>query len=343
MIYGAGALGTVLGALLARAGEDVTLASRNEAHIQALRASGAEIRGTTALVQPVKAVLPKDIEGTFHQILLMTKQNDNPAVVTALKGHLREDGAICCLQNGVPEAELEKLLSPDQLLGGVVTWSATFLGPGVSELTSPEDSVCFTIGTPDGRQTPQLTRLKTVLEKAGKVTVTHRLLDQRWSKLLINASVSAVASSLGLCCGGVTEDPMIQPVSLRVMKECIRVGHRAGIQFLPVNGQDLCRELYFRSRRELEEACQKMPEMFRSIAPSRSSILQDLQKGRRTEIRALNGLVCRLGKDYGIPTPYNQRVVWIIEQIERGKLPWARENLSYYQMLGEIENDEGSQ
>lgn len=343
LIYGAGALGTILGALLTRAGEDVTLVSRNEAHVQALQTTGAQIRGTLEFVQPVKAILPREVTGVYHQILLMTKQNDNPAIVTVLKKHLAENGAVCCLQNGVPEASLEDVLPPHQLLGGVVTWSATLLGPGISELTSPRDSVCFTIGTPSGEETTQLAQLKAVLEKAGTVTTTRTLLDQRWSKLLINASISAVASSLGLCCGGVTEDSIVQPIGLHVMKECIDVGHAAGIHFLPVSGHDLCKELSFTSRDELEKACRKMPEMFYNIAPSKSSILQDLQKGRKTEIRALNGLVCRLGKLYGIPTPYNEKVVWLIEQIEDGKLPCNRENISFYLSLREVPNAISSQ
>ena len=100
MIYGAGALGTVLGAYIAKAGVAIDLVNRNKAHVAALRERGAHITGTVDFVQPVSALLPEEMTGRYDIILLMTKQSDNARVVTMLKDYLAEDGVICTCQNG---------------------------------------------------------------------------------------------------------------------------------------------------------------------------------------------------------------------------------------------------
>ena len=83
-IYGAGSLGTILGAYITKSGIDIELINRNEAHIAALRESGAKIRGTVELTIPVKALFPSEMEGKYDVIFLMTKQLQNREVVTKL-------------------------------------------------------------------------------------------------------------------------------------------------------------------------------------------------------------------------------------------------------------------
>lgn len=94
MIFGAGSLGTILGALLTEGGADVTLVSRNEAHIRALQQKGATITGTMEKCVPVKACLPEELHGSYDLILLMTKQLDNPGNVVRLLPRLREGGGL---------------------------------------------------------------------------------------------------------------------------------------------------------------------------------------------------------------------------------------------------------
>jgi len=102
-IYGAGSLGTVLGAFMTQKGADVDLINRNKAHVEALRANGAVIKGTVNMTVPVKALFPDEMNGKYDIILLMTKQLQNKEVVTMLKDFLADDGVIVTLQNGLPE------------------------------------------------------------------------------------------------------------------------------------------------------------------------------------------------------------------------------------------------
>lgn len=333
MIYGAGSLGTILGATLAERGADVLLVSRNAAHIEALRTKGAAITGSIQKTVPVQACLPEEISGSFDVIFLMTKQLDNPGIARFLAPYLAPEGVFCCLQNGIPELALRGVVEDRKILGGVIPWSATWKGPGVSELTSPADSIRFTIGSPFVEQPEVLERVAGVLSLAGKTEVDEDLLSMRWSKLLVNASISALSSSLGLPCGGVTHDPAVQLLGLRVLKECIDVGHAQGVRFRPVNDYPIAEELYFADEAGLRAAQEKMPAAFDSIRTSVSSVLQDLRKGKTTEVQAISGIVCRSGRECGIPTPFNDRVVAVIEGIQRGELACSPENLKEYEDL----------
>ncbi len=146
-IYGAGSLGTVLGAYIARAGGQAQLVSRNAAHIAALRAHGAQVVGQAAFTVPVEACLPEEMRGKYDCIILMTKQQENEAVANFLLPHLKEDGVCCTAQNGLPEAGLMRVLGKHRVVGCTVGWGATLLSPGVAELTSAPDAMRMTVGS----------------------------------------------------------------------------------------------------------------------------------------------------------------------------------------------------
>ena len=145
-IYGAGALGTVLGAYIAKAGVEIDLVNRNEKHVAALKERGAKIVGTVNFTQKVNALLPSEMTGKYDVIVLMTKQRDNAATVNFLKDYLKEDGAICTCQNGMPEPKIAEIIGADRTLGCAIAWGATFHGEGVSELTSSPDALTFSLG-----------------------------------------------------------------------------------------------------------------------------------------------------------------------------------------------------
>ena len=99
-IYGAGSLGTVLGAYITKNGGEIDLINRNKAHVETLKNNGAHITGTVEMTVPVKAITPDEMEGVYDVILLMTKQLYNKEVVAFLKDYLAEKGVIVTLQNG---------------------------------------------------------------------------------------------------------------------------------------------------------------------------------------------------------------------------------------------------
>ena len=145
-IYGAGAMGTVLGAYIAKAGVDIDLINRNEKHVAALKEKGAHIIGTVDFTQKVNALLPSEMSEKYDIILLMTKQRYNGEIVAFLKDYLKEDGALCTCQNGLPEFKIAEMIGAERTLGCAIAWGATFHGEGVSELTSAPDALTFSLG-----------------------------------------------------------------------------------------------------------------------------------------------------------------------------------------------------
>ena len=115
-IYGAGSLGTILGAFINKAGMPVELINRNKAHVEALKTKGAQVVGTMQFTQTVTAYTPEEMSGKYDIIFLMTKQQNNKEVVTMLKEYLEEDGVLVTFQNGLPEMQIAEILGTSQTM-----------------------------------------------------------------------------------------------------------------------------------------------------------------------------------------------------------------------------------
>ena len=116
-IYGAGSLGTVLGAYVAKSGEEIDLVNRNKAHVAALKENGATITGTANFNVKVNAMLPEEMKEKYDIIFLMTKQLNNKEVVKMLTNFLADDGVICTMQNGLPEHSVSEIIGEDRTYG----------------------------------------------------------------------------------------------------------------------------------------------------------------------------------------------------------------------------------
>ncbi|MBQ4066282.1 MAG: 2-dehydropantoate 2-reductase, partial [Clostridia bacterium] len=246
-IYGAGSLGTILGAFITNNGGEIDLINRNRAHVDALNEKGARITGTVDMTVPVHAITPDMMEGRYDIILLMTKQLQNPEVVTMLKDYLTEDGVIVTLQNGLPEPGIAEIVGAEHTMGCVVEWGATLTAPGVCSLTSEPDSLSFQMGRMKGISEEQFQRVKALLELMCPVHEEKNLLGARWSKLLINATFSGLGTVVGGLFGDVSENRDARRVAIRCMKECIDVGHAAGVTFAPVQGKNIVSLFYYKN------------------------------------------------------------------------------------------------
>ena len=123
-IYGAGSLGTVLGAYVAKSGEEIDLVNRNKAHVAALKENGATITGTANFNVKVNAMLPGEMKEKYDIIFLMTKQLNNKEVVKMLTNFLADDGVICTMQNGLPEHSVSEIIGEDRTYGCAIGWGA---------------------------------------------------------------------------------------------------------------------------------------------------------------------------------------------------------------------------
>ncbi|GHU12311.1 2-dehydropantoate 2-reductase [Spirochaetia bacterium] len=329
-IYGAGAMGTVLGAYLGRAGIQTDLISRSKPHVEALRKNGARITGCAKFTAPVRALLPEEMEKKYGLVILLTKQTDNRAAAEKIAVFLEEGGVVLTLQNGIPEPGLAAVLGEDRVMGGIAVGGATLTGPGTAELTSKPEGRSFGIGIPwTGRPAEilkaRLPEVRALLENICPVTVEENFIGLRWSKLLINAAFSGLSALTGWTFGRIARDRRGREYALRVIGECVTVCRAAGVVIRPVQGIHI--EKFFPGFLPGLAARIVLPLAMKKHANIRSGMLGDLDRGRPCEIDGINGVVCDWGKKHGVPVPVNSRITELVHSIERGERKYCPENL----------------
>ena len=329
-IYGAGSLGTILGAYIIKNGGKVELINRNKAHVEALNKNGAKVTGTVNFTQTVKAYTPDQMSGTYDIIFLMTKQQQNNEVIDYIKDFLAPDGVIVTLQNGIPELQIGEIVGEERVLGCTVAWGATMKEPGTCELTSAPDSLTFSLGSLQTEPNARINEVKALLELMGPTEIDRNFIGSRWSKLLINSAFSGMSTVLGCTFGEAASNKSSRKIVQALIKECIDVCAAGGIRIEPVQGKDIVKLLDYRNCIKKSFSFFIIPIAIRKHAKLKASMLQDIEKGKQTEVDSINGVVSAFGRKVNVPTPMNDKVVDIIHRIEKGELEPSFNNLKLF-------------
>lgn len=327
-IMGVGSLGTILGAYLNKSGLKVDLIDANREHVDALNANGAHVVGKSDFVTPVQALTPDEMDGVYDLVIYMVKQTFNDSALKQLLPHLDEHSTVLTLQNGMPELDVAEYVGQGRTVGGMVGWGATFVGPGVSECTSPENRREFNIGELDGQITPRILEIQKILEHMCHTEVTDNLMGGRWYKLHTNAALSGMSAVCGCTFGELFQNEKsfrcVQLVGNETLQVAYASGHRldvvAGFDKNPLAFAD---EAGLQSTREIY-----LKRWGNSLL--KASMLQDLEKGKRCEVDGIDGVVAKVGRTVGVPTPVTDRVIEIIKGIEKGKYKPSVDNLALF-------------
>ena len=334
-IYGAGAMGTILGAYIARAGYDIDLITRNKDHVKGLLEHGAKIIGKTEFVQSVHAILPKDMNQKYDLILLMTKQLENKKVVQSLLPFLTKEGQICTMQNGLPEVSVSEVIGKDRTFGCAMSWGATFIGNGVSHLTSEDtrETLTFSIGKYGNNNDDIFLYAVELLNTMGNVVVEENFIGARWVKLLVNSAFSGLSTVLDANFGEVAKNKKSRLLVQKAIKECIEVANAAHIKIEPIQGKDVVKLLDYHNKLKQRISFMLIPLAIKKHRLIKSSMLNDIAKGKPCEIAAINGVVCNYGDNVNIETPINDKIVEIVKSIESGCNKSTWDNLSLFDEL----------
>lgn len=326
-IYGAGAMGTVLGAFLTQREVPVDLVSRNQAHVDALKEHGAHISGQVDFGVPVSAMLPDEMHGEYDLIFLMTKQRENKEIVSFLKHFLGVTGVICTMQNGLPERSVADVIGADRTYGCAVVWGANMVNAGEAELTSDPSAMSFSVGAfGNGERTEEIAD---ILSRVGTVHIQNNLIGARWAKLLTNASFSGLSVVTGKTFGEIAKNVKSRRIAQKIIKEGIDVARVAGIKIESLQGHDIARIFDYHNPIKKLISFLLLPVAMKHHAGLVSGMLLDLQRGRKTEIDFITGIVCRYGREYGVETPTADAVVELVHGIENGLYEICMENLDF--------------
>jgi 2-dehydropantoate 2-reductase len=312
-VIGAGAIGSTIGALLSRAGQDVFLIGRPE-QVAAICKDGLQLDGALGRFT-VQVPVAEQLDFRPDLALLTVKTQDVVPAVQASLSFLT-DVPLVTLQNGLRSDDLVAgILPPHQIVSAVVSIIATYLTPGTVTIISPGSLV---IGHPFAAPEPLLPMVAEVLNHAIPTQVSSNIRGAHWLKLLVNVN-NALPAITNFTVQEVYADPYLSRLVVRLLREGLAVVKGAGIKLesLPDVSVGLIRLL---GRLPIKLAARLTAAKVRrtvSTLPVLGSTLQSLRRHRLTEIDYLNGEIVRLGTEVGVPTPLNAIVVEMVHRVEK--------------------------
>lgn len=331
-ILGCGAMGTVMGAYMTKNGLEVEMIDSYKEHVDMLNKNGAHIIGTVDMRVPVKAITPEEMKGIYDIIFLFTKQTVNDVVLKNLLPHLNENSTVCTLQNGVPEHFVAEYVGEKRTVGGTVLWGATFIKPGVSELTQDitKNDHLFEIGEIDGTIGERIKKVADMLGYMGKAKITDSLMASRWGKLINNACMSGMSAVCGATFGEILKNEKSRACLSYLAREVKKCCEAEGYE-LPILLNEQEPYSCDIKNQEMFNTNQRMfLEMYKDMYTAKASMLQDLEKEKKTEVQMINGYVSSTGDKHNIHTPFNDTIVEIVTKIEKKLLPLSMDNLKYF-------------
>ena len=335
VIFGAGAAGSYLGAYMTREGYDVTLLDMWGEHVDAMRANGLRASGTqddfTVEVNAHHLSDALQLPGQFDIGFLAMKSYDTEWSAHFLKRLVRNDGVVVSSQNCMNDRLVASIVGYDRAVGCIMSSITVALWePGHVTRGGPpgrgRGHVVFRVGELHGRITPRVEELADILACVDDAKATSNLWGERWSKLTTNSSGNPVGAMTGLGGEGVASMPEARRIQINICKESCQVALAQNYQVEPIRG--VSAETY--AKADDGEVFEDLDAKFQPSgggADWKSSMGQDVEKGRRTEIEFMNGYIVDEGRRVGVPTPVNAAIVQVVQEVQSGERAPGPENV----------------
>jgi 2-dehydropantoate 2-reductase len=283
---------------------------------------------------PVKAIMPGDMSGKYDLIISLIKHpNLEDSLAHALQ-YIHDETVVLTLQNGIPEDVSLKLVGTERVMGGGVGFCATWLAPGISELTSVPSSLKITFGRLDGKITEKTKEVQKLFSQFGESKISSNIVGTRFSKLTDNATFSGMSAVLGCNNGQILDSYEAMICIAHLGREAGLIIEKLGIQPENIFGlQPLMENVGFSTKREMDELINNYwRPIYTPFRAGIASMLQDIRKGKMCEINQINGKFVELGEQLGIDVPYMRTVVEIVTKLQSGELQLedSWDNLKYF-------------
>jgi 2-dehydropantoate 2-reductase len=307
LVVGAGALGSLVGGLLSK-DNDVTMIGRPD-QVSVINTRGIRIEGYTQGEYHPKALTEPPTDGSFDLIVLCVKSYNTRLTLEPLS-HLVGDGTyILSLQNGLDNEEVisnyirENSLSA-VLFGGITCHGVTYKEPGLVKHAGIGDTMIGIYDPQGGKDAKEaLSGVADAFRKAGiEIDVVSSIEREIWAKAIINSAINPITAIRGERNGCIVSDPTMKELAARVVKEGVSIARTHSI---PLSEQEVMDRTFSTAKR---------------TSMNQSSMLQDINRKRRTEIESINGALVRKAEESGMDAPYNRTLYDLVRSLEEDYL-----------------------
>lgn len=299
-VLGAGAMGSLYGAMLAEAGEDVWLVDVWADHIDAVNKSGLTISSDEGDRKvAIRAATDPAAFGPAEMVLVFVKSYVTAAAMRGAMALVGKKTMVLTLQNGVGNVEqLGSVVGRERVLAGTSGFGGTMLGAGHIRHAGTGDTM---LGEITGERTPRLEELNRVFDRSGlRPKITDNVQGVLWTKLMVNVGINALTALTRVKNGQLLNIPELTILMEMAVGEALVVARQKGIRLIP------------------DDPLSHVKGIARATGNNISSMRQDVERGRPTEIDVINGAVVREGAALGVPTPLNQVLTLLIKSLEKG-------------------------
>jgi 2-dehydropantoate 2-reductase len=326
-VLGGGAIGSMITADLTRAGLDITVVDQWPAQVEAMKAGGLRVQLPKEEFQTaVRALHLCELASSnlmFDIVFLAVKGNDHRWLTELIKPYLKSDGVLVATQNGMNDDSIASIIGRERTIGCSMELSGEVFTPGLVVRNTTHANTWFGVGELDGSYTPRVQEIAAILGNVGRCDVTNNIYGAKWSKLIGNTMTMGPFGLLGLRNYEVLPLPGVYDLCVQLGRESRAVGSAMGLKLDPVFG--LRADEFWDTRNEVEVTI--MNALMEKVSRSRTAPIHDHIKGRKSEMEYIPGVVCRKGRELGVPTPFNDAVLEIDRQINAGEIKMDLSNL----------------
>ena len=320
-IIGAGAIGGMLGARLALAGETVTFVEKNEEHAHAIRTKGLRLEAEGEAVVATNLDVTDDLgaPGPQDLVIIAVKAHQIPLLLPDIRKLFGAQTMVMTVQNGVPwwyfykhggpfdgrrieavdpDGVIDANIERDRIVGCIVYPAGEVIAPGVIHVVEGNR---FSVGELDGSDSERIVALSEMLVRAGfKSYVLHDIRSEVWLKLWGNLSFNPISALTRATLAAICRDPGTRALAADMMREAQQSGEKLGVTF--------------------RHTIEKRIAGAEAVGEHKTSMLQDVEAGRTLEIEALVGAVVELGRLTETPTPHIESVYACVKALEVSRL-----------------------